>query len=128
MELVLRASALALCTALITLVVKKTNPEISLLLSAAVVTAVTISAAGFLRGLKELTDMLRDGFGISDIYLLPVLKCMAIAVVSKLAGDLCRDSSQAAAASSVEFAGTVCAMGTILPLMVSVLRLIGGLI
>ena len=128
MELIFRAAAAALCAALIALLLKRTNPELSFLVSMTSVLVILLAAMGFVRGVRDLSDTLRTGFDVPDTLLLPVLKCTAIAVTSKLAADLCRDSAQGAAASSVEFAGTVCALGVIMPLLMSVLRLMGGLV
>ena len=76
--------------------------------------------------LAELRTLLRDEFSLSESYTLPLLKCVAAAVVTKLTADLCRDSAQAAAASAVELAGTLCTLGIIAPLLIGVLRMVGA--
>ena len=66
--------------------------------------------------------------GGSEVYMMPVIKCLAIAIVTRFAADLCKDASQNATASAVELTGSVCGFAVILPLLWNVLRLIGGLI
>ena len=58
----------------------------------------------------------------------PVLKCVAIAIITKVTAELCKDASQGAAASAVELAGTVCAMSAAMPLIMSMLKMIGGMV
>lgn len=53
---------------------------------------------------------------------------MAVAIVTKLASELCREASQSAAASAVELAGTLCAFSVALPLIMSMLKMIGGMV
>ena len=76
----------------------------------------------------ELIDEIGRLVGGVSVYLAPVLKCAAIGVVTKLAAELCREASQSAIASGVELAGTICALGTALPLIMSALRMIGSMV
>ena len=52
---------------------------------------------------------------------------LGIAIVTKLASELCRDSSQSAVASSVELAGSICALSVAMPLIISMLKTIGAM-
>ena len=56
------------------------------------------------------------------------LKTVGIAIVTKIGSDLCRDAGESALAAALEFAGTVCALLTALPLLRAVLELIGELL
>ena len=58
----------------------------------------------------------------------PMLKCLGIAAASRLGADLCRDASQAALASAVELAGTLCAVAVSMPMIFTMLTTIGGLL
>jgi len=122
MALVLKASAAAISAALIALLLKRSNPESALLLSA--VTLIVLSAASlrFLGELRELLDLVQELYGVSYQFCRPIIKCLAIAIVTRFSSDLCRDASQAALASGVDFAGGVCALSVALPLVVSVLK------
>lgn len=128
MELVLRSAALALISAFAALLLRRAAPEMSLPLSAVTVVVILLAAAGFLRGLRDLSDTVRESFGVSDAYSLPMLKCLGVALITRVTADLCRDASQTAAASAVELAGAACALGVILPLLTGLLRTIGGLL
>ena len=128
MELIVKAAALALTAALIGIVLRRTNPELSLLLSICTVVLIMGAALGFAKSFTELAQTVQRIFGVSETVIKPVLKCVAVAIITKMTSDLCKDSSQAAAASAVELAGTVCALCIIMPLLMSMLTAIGGMI
>ena len=128
MELVLKASAAALTAAIVCLLIKRGNPEISLLLSICTVSLILIAALGFAEGIRELASAVKTVAGSSETLAAPVLKCVAIAIVTRVTAELCRDSSQGASAAAVELAGTVCAMSVALPLILSMLNMIGGMV
>ena len=128
MELIVKAAALALTAALIGIVLRRTNPELSLLLSICTVVLIMGAALGFAKSFTELAQTVQRIFGVSETLIKPVLKCVAVALITKMTSDLCKDSSQAAAASAVELAGTVCALCIIMPLLMSMLTAIGGMI
>lgn len=128
MELVLKAAALALTAALIGIVLRRTNPEMTLLLSICTVVLIMGAALGFAQSFTELAQTVQRIFGVSETLIKPVIKCVAVAIITKMTSDLCKDSSQAAAASAVELAGTVCALCIIMPLLMSMLTAIGGMI
>ena len=128
MELVLKAAALALTAALIGIVLRRTNPEMTLLLSICTVVLIMGAALGFAKSFTELARTVQRIFGVSETMIKPVIKCVAVAIITKMTSDLCKDSSQSAAASAVELAGTVCALCIIMPLLMSMLTAIGGMI
>lgn len=128
MELIVKAAALALTAALIGIVLRRTNPELSLLLSICTVVLIMGAVLGFAKSFTELAQTVQRIFGVSETLIKPVLKCVAVAIITKMTSDLCKDSSQAAAASAVELAGTVCALCIIMPLLMSMLTAIGGMI
>lgn len=128
MELILKAAALALTAALIGIVLRRTNPEMTLLLSICTVILIMGAALGFAKSFTELAQTVQRIFGVSETLIKPVIKCVAVAIITKMTSDLCKDSSQAAAASAVELAGTVCALCIIMPLLMSMLTAIGGMI
>lgn len=127
MEIIMRCAAAALVAVLICLLIKRTNPEISMLLSAAAIVIIMIAAMAFAEGIRELASMVKSIAGSSDIIIAPVLKCVGIGAVTKISTELCRDAAQSSVAAAVDLAGTLCAIGVSLPLITSMLKMIGGM-
>lgn len=122
MALVTQAAALCVIAALLGLVLRRSNPEITLLLAAAA--AVLLALAEPLTELLRFLERLAEQSGVSRTLLTPLYKTVGIALVVKVGGGLCRDAGESALAAALEFAGTVCALLTALPLLRAVLELI----
>lgn len=123
MDLLFRIAAAAVCALLCALLIRRTNPELAALVSVAAVVVVLFLALPLAEGIDELRSLMTESFGMNESTLRPLLKCVAASVVTKLTADHCRDASQAAAASAVELAGTLCALGIVMPLLLGVLRM-----
>ncbi len=127
MELVIKACAAALIAVVTSLLIKRTNPEISMLLSSCTVILILLSAISLSDGLKDLRQTVKLIAGDSGIYVSPVMKCLAISIITKIGSDLCKDASHSAAAFALEMTGSICALTLVMPLLLSVLKVLGGL-
>lgn len=124
----MKCAALAVFSSLVTLLVRRVNPEISFVLSAVTVTVLLLACGGVM---DELLRALRETqviFGTSAAELKPMLKCLGIAMASRFGADLCRDASQSALASAVETAGSLCAAAVAMPVILSLMTTIGGML
>ncbi len=124
----MKAAALVLLSACAALLVRRTNPELGLALSVAAVCVVLLLSLTMLGALSTLRDTARRVYGVSEVYLLPVIKCCAAAILARLSADLCREASQSAAASAMELLGVLCALASAMPLLTSMLSVIGELL
>ena len=122
MEILLKCAAAAVTAAVLGLVIKKNNPETALLLAlgaaAVLLMAVFTAADDMFEFLRRLIDMTGLPEGIVPV----VLKTVAIAIITGLASDVCKDAQQAALSSACETVGAVMAMYTALPLFKIVLE------
>ena len=117
-------TALCVVAALLTLVLKKSTPELGLLL--------TTGAAGVLlltlmESYGEITAFLNElaaRSGVEQTLFTPLYKAVGIALVVNVGSNLCRDAGESALASVVETAGAVCALLVALPLLRAVLSLL----
>lgn len=75
----------------------------------------------------EVLELAQLGLGLSSAYTAPVIKCVGIGICAKLGSDLCRDAGQTAVASTVELCGAGCALYVSLPLVKTLLGLLGEL-
>ena len=128
MESVVKIAVVAIIAALCAVVVKKQAPELGLvlgLLAGALILSFSIPA---LKNVKELMETLADTAGLSPAVLMPVVKTVGIAIVTKLAAEVCRDAKEGGIAAFVETAGAAGALLVCLPLMEAVLSMIGELL
>ena len=118
-----QAAALCVIAALLGLVLRRSNPEITLLLALAAAAAVLLALAEPLTELLRFLERLAEQSGVSRTLLTPLYKTVGIALVVKVGGGLCREAGVSGLAA-LEFAGTICALLTALPLLRAVLELI----
>jgi stage III sporulation protein AD len=112
----------------LTALVKKNSAEIGIALSLLI--AIAIFAAGFdaFRSVRDFLGTLLREAGVAGEAVVPVWKTCAIAIVTKITAELCRDANENAAASGVETAGAVLGLYVALPLFSSLFELMRKLL
>ncbi len=124
MTILLKAAVTGVAGAVMTLLLKRSAPELGLALSAALSLFGVALAMQLAAGLADILAMVREDTGLSPAVVGPVLKCVGIGIVTRLSADVCRDAGQSAAASAVELCGAACALVTASPLLRSLLTTI----
>ena len=128
MPVMLRLAAIAVAAALCAAVVRKGAAELGLVL-AIVAGAILLSASlEALSSVRALMDLLSDTAGLSPAVVAPVVKTTGIAILTRLAAELCRDAKESGIAAFVETAGAACALCAALPLLETVLDMVTGLL
>ena len=128
MEILAKCAAVGIFSTLASLLIKRSNPELSLAVSAAAIAAILIACLSLLQLFDSFVEEIGRILSSTAPELTPVIKCVGIAAVSRFAAALCRDASNTALAGAVETAGTLCAAAVALPSILTTLKMIGGLI
>jgi len=128
MNQIIGISAAVIATALCCVVLRKQTPELSTVLS--ITGGVLIIAALFptLRSVIGFLSDLSEQAGLSKAILAPVLKVTGISIVTKTAGDICRDAQESGLAAFLEIGGVILALASTVPLAQAVLNTISNLI
>ena len=114
--------------AVLAALLKKSSPELALLLALAACAAVLLA---LVRGVETVTAFVREVMqwgGVESALFAPLFKTVAIALISRTGADLCRDAGEGAMASLVETAGAFGAVVVSLPLFGAVWELLSGMI
>ena len=127
MELIIKAVVIGVAGAVLTLIIKKTNPELSTLLTLTVCMVIVGMSMKIFSSITEVLNLVQLESGFSSAYTAPILKCVGIGITARMGSDICKDSGQEAVASGVEICGAVCALYVSLPLIKTMLRMIGEL-
>jgi len=127
MEIIIKAVVIGVAGAVLTLIIKRTNPELSTVLTLTVCSVIVGMSMQVYSSVSEVLSLVELGSGFSSAYTAPVIKCVGIGITARLGSDLCKDSGQDAVASSVEICGAICALYVSLPLIKTMLRMIGEL-
>lgn len=127
MEIVIKAFVIAVTGTLLSLLIKRTNPELSTVLSLAISAVLIVLSMKVYSEISETLKLADLDISISKAYTEPVFKCVGIGIIARLGSDICKDSNHNAVASSVEICGAVCAIFAALPLIRTFIRMIGEL-
>ncbi len=109
-------------------IIKRSNPEITLLLSLSAAIIILASAFRLLGTVMEFLENTAASAGLDAEVFTVAVRCTGIALTSQLASELCRDCGQGSAASAIETAGSIAALYTALPLAERLLRLVEALL
>ena len=130
MELVAKVTVICLVVALTALLLERNTPELGLLLTLGTIAVVMGFALSYYRDVRQVVEDLLGQAGLDGELFLPILKIIAISLVARLGGDVCRDSGQKALGAVIDTAGTVCALLAAEPLLrgaLSLLTQLGGM-
>lgn len=128
MESVVRLAAAAVAAALCAVVVKQRAREVGAVLALAAGALLLGAALGAIEEVRALADELGELIGLSPAVLAPVLKTVGIAILTRIAAELCRDAGEGGIAAAAETAGAAAAVLAALPLLRAVLSAITGLL
>ena len=125
MEGVTQVAALCVTGALVSLLVRQGgSPVMGLLLALGIAAAALLFLWPSVGELLSFFQALGEKSGLGPELLSPLYKTVGIALVVRIGGDLCRDAGESALASTVETAGTICALLAALPLLRQVLSIL----
>jgi len=128
MEVVLKVAAIAVVGTLIAVIIRRGSGEMSLLFELAAVAAIIAIAMGLAAPVTEVISKAKVMSGLSPSMISPVIKCVLIGITARIASDMCKDGGQGAMANAVEFAGAIGAIYVSLPLVSTLLDMMGELL
>lgn len=117
MEWMVKVAAVAIAAAVLGTVLRKSTPELALLLALCAGLWITGVAAGGLGAVAALMEELAGLSGLSEELLEPVVKTVALSILTRLTAEICRSAGEQGIAAFVETAGTVLALAVALPLV-----------
>ena len=75
MEVLFKICGVLLVSCCAALMIRRSNPEMSLALSAAALIAVLGASLTLLRPMRDMWEKAQDLYGVEELYLLPLFKC-----------------------------------------------------
>ena len=128
MEAMVKLAAAGVTAVVHSAVLKRNTPELAPLLVLTAGAWMLALVAGGLGAVIALMDELAQQAGLSDALLEPVVKTVALSILTKLTVEICRGAGESGVAAFVETAGSVLALLVALPLVRAVAQLMGELL
>lgn len=123
-----KLAAVGVTAVVLSAVLRKNTPELALLLVLAAGLWMLALAAQGLGAAVALMEELAEQAGLSEVLLEPVVKTVALSILTRLTAEICRSAGEGGVAAFVETAGAVLALLAALPLVRAVARLMGELL
>ena len=121
-------AAAAIAAVLCCVVLRKQVPELSVILTIAAGTLLIAMVFKPLKSVFSFLMELTEQTGLPSEVFPPVIKVTGIAVITKTAGDICRDAQESGLAAFLEVCGTILALSATIPLAQSVMNALSALI
>ena len=128
MDTMVKLAAAGVTAVVLSGVLKKFAPELAVLLTLAAGVWMLAVVADGLGAVVELMKELAGQAGASEELLEPVVKTVALSILTRLTAEICRSAGESGVAAFVETAGTVLALVAALPLVRAVALLMGELL
>ena len=128
MESLIKVAVIAVAAILCAAVLKKTVPELELVLTLATGALIFFTVVEEAKRAGDEVLRLVEAAGLASGLMAPVVKAVFIAILTKITAEVCRDAKEGGIASFVEIAGTLLALTMAIPLMHQVFEGIGRLI
>lgn len=128
MEAMAKLAAVGVTAVVLSAVLKKNTPELALLLALAAGLWMLAQAAAGLGAAVAMMRELAGQAGVSEVLLEPVVKAVALSILTKLTAEICKSAGEGGVAAFVETAGAALALLTALPLVRAVAQLMGELL
>ena len=117
MDLMVKVAAGAITAAVLGVVLRKNTPELALQLALAAGLWMVALVADGLGAVVALMEELTSLAGLSEELLEPVVKTVALSILTRLTAEVCKSAGEGGVAAFVETAGTVLALVVALPLV-----------
>ena len=117
MEVMGQVSAVALTGVVLGALLRRQTPELALLVIVCAGVWMTLRVAAGLGAALDLMGELIHLAGVSEQLLEPVVKTVALSILTRITAEICRGAGESGLAAFVETAGTVLALAAVLPLV-----------
>ena len=112
----------------ICVILKKTNPEFSLLVS--LLACILILGIVFLNfsPFFDIVNRCINGFNLNNVYITTILKALGICYITQIASETCKDSGFSSISSKVELAGKIAIVLLSIPMLEELIKTLEKLI
>ncbi|NLL70135.1 MAG: stage III sporulation protein AD [Epulopiscium sp.] len=119
---------LGLVATILSLILKKQNPEFSLYISIVTGVLIFFMTLNKLSVVLEMIKKIAQEVEVNTIYIQIIFKIIGISYLAEFGSQLCNDAGESAISSKIEFAGKVLIMVVSAPILMTLMDLITKLL
>ena len=124
MDIFLKASAVVIIAAILSLVLSNHRKDIALLLSITVCTLMGVLALNYFRPVFDFFNTLQDLGNLDGVLLSTMLKCVGISFIGEISAAICVDAGNGAMGKILQLLATVLMLVISVPLFERLISLI----
>ena len=124
----MKLTAVGVTAAVLSAVLKRNTPALAMLLALCAGLWMLALAAEGLGAAMALMRELAGQAGLSEALLEPVVKAVALSILTRLTAEICRSAGEGGVAAFVETAGSALSLMAALPLVRAVAQMMGELL
>lgn len=126
---ILKFVAVSILCLILCIILRQTRPEFLPFAQIASVIILTVMITQHLKNLLEAVNEVIGEIGIiEDGYIILLIKVLGIAIVTKIASDICRDNGNSALGTNIELIGKIMIFAMCLSLVKTIVELAKGLL
>lgn len=126
--MIVKIVAIGITAAVLAVVLRKEKPEYAVTVSIACGLVILALVLNDLRAVLDTVKSVSVKSGISEQYIIMMVKIIGIAYLTEFAASIANDAGEGSIASKIQFAGKVSIIILSTPLFLSLLNLITGLL
>lgn len=123
----LKLAAVAIVALCAVLILKNYRPELAMQVSIAAGIVILAFGIRIIAGIADEANALMNRYGLDPNGMKSVGKMIGIAYIAQFSADTCRDCGESSLAGKVELAGRLMMVTAAIPLVISTVEAIGGL-
>lgn len=125
---IFKITAFAVCGAVLALVLKEYKPSIAVCLGIICSLLLFFEVLSQINYIFVSVNTIASGLSVNREYMETIIKIIGVSSVSRFGTEICRDAGQNAIAANLELAGKIIIVVLSLPLLISVINLILGVL
>ena len=125
---VMRIVGIGLIGAILSILLRNSKPEFSMLIPVVVSFTVLACAMPYLIRITEELSRMASSAGINSSYMRIVIKVIGISYLVCITAELCKDAGENAIAAKIELGGKLIILATAIPIINSLLNLVKEII
>ena len=125
---IFKITAFAVCGAVLSLVLKEYRPSIAVCLGILCALLLFFEVLGQINYIFTSVNTIASGLSVNREYMETIIKIIGVSCISRFGTEICRDAGQNAIAANLELAGKIIIVALSLPLLISVINLILGVL
>lgn len=114
--------------AVLAIMIRSYKPEYALLISLGISVGILAILIPYFKDILDFLQSASRAVAGAQGRIEPVIKALGVAILTEIAGDICRDCGEGSMASKVEMVGKVTIIVLALPLATELLQLVSGML